>query len=266
MLYKTFTWNVTQCIWEWSVWSIQLSFSKKRETGLGFVPVIQRDEIRTWGQEQWHTVQFMWSTVTELIMHTQYNFIGSTMSFGLDEALNRNSFLSVSCWEQGHILALPLHSCYFYSCGISLLLFYMIYDMKHRKKSNSPLKDVTTSWFTLGSWGSILNHRGNHTSSLHDVAWQPAVKKREWEGNEESEGGRVEEKRMGGTVPCNEAARRQPTWGCGARDSQGYNPQSPDCNLQWHHATVLWGCFSDNACLAANSWDGFHKNISIFFT
>lgn len=54
---------------------------------------------------------------------------------------------------------------------------------KKNKKSNSPLKDVTTSWFSPGSWGSILNHRGNHASSLHDAALlqQPAVEKREWE-------------------------------------------------------------------------------------
>lgn len=56
---------------------------------------------------------------------------------------------------------------------------------------NSPLEDVTTSWFTSGSWGSILNHRGNHTSSLHDVGrlQQPTVGKREWEGKKEIEGG-----------------------------------------------------------------------------
>lgn len=61
-----------------------------------------------------------------------------------------------------------------------------LYGFEEQKTSNSPLKDVTTSWFTLGSWGSILNHRGNHTPSLHDAAWlqQPAVEKREWEGEE----------------------------------------------------------------------------------
>lgn len=67
-------------------------------------------------------------------------------------------------------------------------------------ESNSPLKDVTTSWFTLGSWGSILNHRGNHTSSLHDAAWlqQPAVEKREWEGKESARVGGLEEEKKDG--------------------------------------------------------------------
>lgn len=60
---------------------------------------------------------------------------------------------------------------------------------KAKKNSNSPLKDVNTSWFSLGSWGSILNHRGNHASSLHDAALlqQPAVEKREWEEEEKGE-------------------------------------------------------------------------------
>lgn len=31
-----------------------MSYKERRETGLGFVTVIQRDEIGTWGQEHWH--------------------------------------------------------------------------------------------------------------------------------------------------------------------------------------------------------------------
>ncbi len=122
-----------------------------------------------------------------------------------------------------------------------VLLNYHQLSWSAERESNSPLKDATTSWFTLGSWGSILNHRSNHTSSLHDAAWlqQSAVEKREWEGEGESEGGWAAEQRRGGRVRWNEVARRQTTWASSSRDSQGYNPQSPDCNLRWHHATVL---------------------------
>lgn len=73
VLHKTFTWNVTPCVLgvEGEAHSDQLLWATKRgerrETGLGFVRVIHRDEIRTLGEEHGHTVSFMWSTVTELI-------------------------------------------------------------------------------------------------------------------------------------------------------------------------------------------------------
>ena len=137
---------------------------------------------------------------------TQYKFIGNTVSFA---ALTWAVSLCLSLRAGSHFcLSITLHLFMLFMWHLITSLGAHLHIDLHNshqltwsaeKGSNSPLKDVTTSWFTLGSWGSVLNHRGNHTSSLHDAAWlqQPAVEKREGEGKEERE---WERKRVWGRV------------------------------------------------------------------
>lgn len=120
--------------------------------------------------------------------------LGTGSSFSLNTVLLLPSFTQhLKCkrackWAHKHMIVRATHA---HVCLRAFLCFYMIHiswhDVRKKKKqSNSPLKDVTTSWFSLGSWGSILNHRGNHASSLHDAALLQlsAVEKREWEERE----------------------------------------------------------------------------------